>query len=119
MANPKSTTVTPILKPDLGPDGAHTASILTHWQPIVAAAGLYDARQELFTIYRLGGFISGDPVVAERVQAKVRAWRYSEDQEYPPTFAYTLQVLNGMTLEERQELRARILEKNPNAVLAV
>lgn len=99
-------------------EAAHEKSILTYWQPIVAAAGMHDARQDLFTIYNLGWAICKDAEVEKRTNEKVAAWRYSEDEKYPPGFKYTIQVLNAMTLEEKIALKERILAKNPHAVTA-
>jgi hypothetical protein len=75
--------------------------IAMRWQPVVEAAGMFDAAQKPANIYRLASVILDDEVVAKRRLAKIVANPDAED--------VTVAVLQEMSATEKAALKERII----------
>ena len=87
-----------------------------HWQEYVEAAGLADVCPPYpETYHALAGRIMHDYAVFQLWERKAYAHSQRKDVEFPAMIPSTfwLEVLNDMTPEQKQELRARMIAKAP------
>lgn len=83
--------------------------IAQRWQPIVEAAGMFDASYAPANTYMLAAVISADPIVHRRAFAKLEAAAQGDPDYASKPQNFTFEVLQEMTRVELDALRTRIL----------
>jgi hypothetical protein len=80
-----------------------------HWAQLVEAAGCGEPNHGIADIFLLGGLIQHDSVVAARFAERMRGWRPSEAEKWPPSHNFYIDVLLMLSVEEKRALKQRLV----------